>query len=154
MQVHILVGASGSGKSTWAKGFEGDKIVVSADDYFMRRDGSYAFDPSKIGAAHQECLRNFTRRLGVLSLDTLIVDNTNTTVLEAAPYIALGLAHCADVMVHVFPVDYSVGAARNVHGVPANVVQRMGETIAEEWPTRLPYHWQPENEPRMLLATY
>lgn len=81
MKVIILCGVSGSGKSTIAKEI-GSGYVVSADDFFMA-SGEYKFDPTMLPAAHGQCLRDFVGCLQY-GCDTIVVDNTNTTMMEVA----------------------------------------------------------------------
>jgi predicted kinase len=152
MTVHIMVGASGSGKSTLARKiaqtrFDFDWPIFSADDAMMV-DGVYRFEPGKLGFAHRQCLRGFS---GALQNSTVIVDNTNCTVMEAAPYIALALAFGHAVVIHILRVDPAVAHARGTHGVPRHVVNNMAATIEREWPSALPWHWKPENEPNIRL---
>lgn len=130
MKVTILCGASGSGKSTWVKNLGDDGVlVVSADHYFMR-NGEYHFDFRKLPEAHNQCLRGFSERLVAHCLaggdSHLVVDNTNTTVAEIAPYYALASAYGAEVEIRVFSGEYE-----NVHGVPEKSVKAMRERVAK-----------------------
>jgi hypothetical protein len=125
-----------------------DWPIFSADDAMMV-DGVYRFRPENLGLAHRQCLRGFA---GALQNSILFVDNTNSTVMEAAPYIALALAHEHEVVIHVFRVDPAVAHARNTHGVPLHAVQRMAESIDREWPASLPWHWRPGNEPAISIV--
>lgn len=95
MKVIILRGPSGSGKSTYAARIEAESLdltclVVSADKYFIQPDGTYKFDPTQLGNAHGVCLKWFL--LGLQQdTDTVIVDNTNCSLVEIAPYLSLSL---------------------------------------------------------------
>lgn len=143
MKVYILRGIPGAGKTTFTKGLETVKPfgVCSADAYFMR-GGEYKFDPSKLGEAHGACLRRFTDLLMTPHCGSdVVVDNTNTSNLECAPYVALAQALGAEVEFVVFGVDPATCAARNVHGVPEHAVQRMHDTLVREV-ENLPYHWR------------
>jgi len=131
MKVVILRGISGSGKSTLAaKLFKvladsaprGWCSIVSADNYFTKLNGDYVFDASKLGEAHKACLRGFHNRLGMVDQDLLIVDNTNTTALEIAPYAQLALAFGHEVNVITVECDIETAVARNVHSVPRVVI--------------------------------
>lgn len=93
--VVIIVGVSGSGKSTYvermlhvAQWADADRncSVVSADDFFMM-EGEYIFDPLKLPEAHSNCLRQFLIRLR-MGDDLVIVDNTNLRPWERQNYIA------------------------------------------------------------------
>lgn len=153
MKVTIMVGASGSGKSTYAKPIGG--AVISADDHFVGADGVYRFDPARIGQAHSECLRDFVEHARARS-STIVVDNTNSTVMEAAPYLALAMAYGYDVRVVVMDTSALPGrletlAGRTVHGTPVAAITHMEINIAAEWPHALPWHWRPENEARITI---
>lgn len=61
---------------------------------------SYRFDPAKLPEAHAQCLKKFIRTAqgntgGALG-DVIIVDNTNSTVAEIAPYYAIAEAYGYD----------------------------------------------------------
>lgn len=157
----VLRGVSGAGKSTLAQfiynALEGVPHIVSADTYFMQ-EGVYRFDPAKLSDAHAACLREFTREVQsypswnvrdlVTAVDpsgpshqVVIVDNTNTTVAEAAPYMALAAAYGWTPMLVDIEADPRKAAARNVHGVSAETVdaQFMRLTHAA---AALPPYWR------------
>ncbi len=124
MKIYIMSGIPGAGKSTYvAKNFP-DAFVCSADNYHMR-NGEYKFDPNNIGKAHAACLRRFVgmvdgtfgRARLTAFMEDIVVDNTNTTVAEIAPYYALAEAYEHDV--EILSINVSLNdSARNVHGVP------------------------------------
>jgi predicted kinase len=131
VKVVILRGISGSGKSTLAKKLAQDfctenrggwATIVSADRYFLDDKGVYCFDASKLSKAHGECLRNFAKSVYDRSDDMIIVDNTNTTALEIAPYAQLALAFGHEVSVITVECDIETAVARNVHSVPRVVI--------------------------------
>jgi predicted kinase len=136
--VIIMCGISGSGKSTRAAKFYPKAMVVSADHFFMV-DGEYRFDPSKLPQAHGACLRNFVMCLQG-DADMVVVDNTNTTVAEVAPYAALALAYGYDLKVEILKVDVETAAARNLHGVPKAGIVKMAERL-EALKDSLPPWW-------------
>ena len=89
-QVIIMQGISGSGKSTKAHEIAEKHSaigcrVVSADDLFTI-NGTYNFDPTLLGEAHKQCMRSFLAALQNPEVGLVIVDNTNTTLVEMAPY--------------------------------------------------------------------
>lgn len=150
MKVVILRGIPGSGKSTLAKKLVADALkadscfakICSADNFFVDADGVYRFDARKLGEAHGACLRKFTNHLEWCCLDDkkdlIVVDNTNTTAMEMAPYAALALAFGAELEVITVNCDPSIAAARNTHGVPADKVRAMfdrlnGATLPKQW---------------------
>jgi predicted kinase len=144
MKCIILCGVPGSGKSTHAKGLKG--ALVSADSYFEQPDGSYAFDPSKLPEAHALCLRRFVEhiRLGTFKFHNgdVVVDNTNTTVAEVAPYAALALAYGYDLVIRTIWCEPGTAWARNVHGVPLAAIKAMDARMRER---QLPPWWPTEN---------
>lgn len=145
MRVIILSGVPGSGKSTLAKSIvvNAPAVICSADNYFMV-DGEYRFDPTKLGEAHAACLHRFTRSLITArdqtwaKDDNIIVDNTNTTALEMAPYVALAAAFGAECEIVTAVCDPEVAHARNTHGVPLAGVKRMAQAIRDR---KLPPFW-------------
>lgn len=138
MKATILRGIPGSGKSTYVKAIGPSASVVSADHYF-EKSGTYQFNPAKLPEAHGECLRKFVEALQAKA-SHVVVDNTNTSVAEVAPYAALALAYGAELEIVTFQVDPVVAAARNVHGVPATGVEAMAKRLNDET-SRLPPWW-------------
>lgn len=136
-EVKILCGISGSGKSTLCKQWNGN--VCSADHYFMV-DGKYCFNPEKLGGAHAACLRHFVKCLNN-SCPLVIVDNTNTTVAEVAPYAALALAYGYDLEIVILECNPDVASARNVHGVSKKVVLKQMNRL-ESLQKQLPSWWK------------
>jgi tRNA uridine 5-carbamoylmethylation protein Kti12 len=137
MRVIIMQGASGSGKSTHVQElmiqiFRDTGItarVCSADHFFM--DGSeYKFDPTKLGEAHASCMRKFTQELVAEdNSKVLIVDNTNTSKVEMAPYVAVAAAYGATVEIVRCVAPADVCASRNAHGVPAKACKAMVDRL-------------------------
>jgi predicted kinase len=128
MKVRILRGTSGAGKSTYTKTFYPNAVVCSADDYFMV-DGKYQFDSKKLSEAHGACLRKFVEIVVDLALNrpfdtTVVVDNTNCSIAEIAPYAALALAYGADLEIITLLTPTDVAVKRNVHGVTLEGVMR------------------------------
>jgi energy-coupling factor transporter ATP-binding protein EcfA2 len=149
MKVTILCGISGSGKSTLAKSLGG--VVCSADDYFTLY-GKYDFNPSKLPEAHAWCLRKFVSAVQ-LGLSDVVVDNTNTTVAEVAPYAALALAYGHELLIKIILCNVDVAAARNVHGVPRAGIFKMAERI-QGLAVSLPPWWPCEEVAGTPLAHY
>lgn len=144
MKVVILCGASGSGKSTWASTNHPDAIVVSSDHYFIGGDGVYRFDPSKLGAAFGACHRAFTEYVQTKTAPVVVVDNTNTTLVEIAPFVAVARAYGIEPEIrvwHTWPVagtpEYEKTMRRNTHGVPVGTVTAMRASLINainNWP--------------------
>lgn len=131
----ILRGVSGAGKTTWGKSQAArvrDSLVVSADDYFLQpeRDGTlrYKFDFARLTDAHDACLRLFAGAVAN-GEPLVIVDNTNTTIAELAPYVSLALAHGYDTELRTFTTPVEVAAARNVHGVSMSACEQQANRM-------------------------
>ena len=99
-EIIILRGLPCSGKTSWVrKQYEDRKKItdVSADKFFYRSpDGTYQFDPTKLSQAHAMCLSDYIDRLnrGLGEDDIVVVDNTNLSAYEIAPYYQLVGALC------------------------------------------------------------
>ncbi len=167
MNVIIMRGLPGSGKSTWIKQVfrnfqhgtvspqayylkEEETKIFSADSYHMVGD-EYRYDPARAGEAHASCLREYLSALMLLtnqtaadslnngSAQTLIVDNTNTTVWQIAPYYAAALAFNVDVRILRVDCSFEKACKRNIHKVPASTIWQMHQNIMTE---RLPSIWK------------
>lgn len=146
MRVIIMSGISGAGKDTYIKGVHPTAQVVSADHFFMV-GGEYRFDPTKLGYAHASCMRDFITKcqktndaqvmLGRHS-GHIIVNNTNTTTEEIAPYYSVAKAFGAEVTLLTLHCDPEIAAKRNVHGVPLQAIRAMAQRIADR---RIPPFW-------------
>jgi len=152
-KIVIMSGVPGSGKSTYIKSLEGRLVVCSADHYFMDEKGNYNFDFTKLRLAHGECLRKFMAYRVNRCLtsprppfgacwcwDYLVVDNTNTTALEIAPYYAVASAYEEEVDIELVTVlcDPVKAHTRNTHGVPLQGVLAMDQRIRSR---ELPPFW-------------
>jgi predicted kinase len=146
-EVIITSGIPGAGKSTWIRCNTDPYMteVFSADGFFIDRMGVYRFDPSRLAQAHARCLRDFTERLIQLSSAdteicpvTLVVDNTNITPWEIAPYYSLASAWEVPVRIIRILADPLRAHRRNVHGVLPEKVLEMAERLAS---CSLPSFW-------------
>jgi hypothetical protein len=133
MKVHIYCGIPGAGKTTLIKLRHPTvprDYIFSADHEFEKPDGSYVYVREKQGEAHHICLRRFIRTAkGEFAHHTadldLVVDNSNTTIAEIAPYVAIGQAYGHEVKITTVDCDPVLAASRNVHGVSAEIVEKM-----------------------------
>lgn len=140
MIVTLMIGVSGSGKSTYIREKLPGNTVISADNYFTGPDGVYRFDPRKLGEAHADALRKYLAALH-RGLD-IVVDNTNTNtnLVNLAPYVALAEMVGATVKFIHLDVDPASAAQRNLHMVPADTVAKMALQIASAF-AQWPPHW-------------
>ena len=127
--LYILRGCPGSGKSTLARELRGEEgQVFSTDEYFVRSDGEYVFDPKKVAVYHK---RNHEKAREAISegVSPVVIDNTNTTAWEMRPYVETGFRHGYRVQ-FVEPdtpwrYDPEQLTRRNSHGVPLESIKRM-----------------------------
>jgi predicted kinase len=135
MNVYILRGISGSGKTTFAKKINGKSYIVSADDYFMTSNGVYKFDAMKLQSAHDNCFRNFVHVISDCqqsNFDNVIVDNTNLSIAEIAPYYACAQAFGHEVKIITLKCEPSVAFKRNLHHVPLNTIFKQLDKMMNE----------------------
>lgn len=157
MQVKIISGVSGAGKSSWikAQAWYDNASVHSADDFFMQ-DGVYRFDASKLGEAHGSCLRSFIHgcRAGwryqeagmmdrVPELPIEVVDNTNLSSEEIAPYYSVAQAYGYEVTLVTLRVPSELAVSRNQHGVDLHTIKNMEKRLSER---RIPFFWKLKQE--------
>lgn len=140
-------GLPGSGKSTRAlKLFEAAKdknesvMIVSADDYFTKPDGSYEFKANRLGEAHAKCLRDFIDAL-YAGFELVIVDNTNIRLEEFETYLQVATLAGAKIEIDgCKPKDTAeleMWHKRCVHGVPLESMKRR----AGQWQD-IPLGWR------------
>lgn len=141
----IMMGPYGGGKSTWLGRRGLPQAYCSADLCFLDEAGNYRFDPTKLSEAHGRCLREFTEHVLCLEPE-VVVDNTNTSIAEIAPYLALATAFGYEVRVVMcglrrdgasWYANVDVLVERNQHGVPREVIERQVSNLVKttrEWP--------------------
>lgn len=81
----IVRGVPGSGKSTYAKTLV--NYAIEADQYFVRIDGVYDFNPKLLKNAHDWCYNEVVDVLRNDPKETVSVANTFTRVWEMQRYI-------------------------------------------------------------------
>jgi predicted kinase len=125
MLMVLLRGISGSGKSTYASllGNAG-AVICSADDYMVSVEtGQYRFDSARLNECHSRCLLKFLDAL-MAGEEVVVVDNTNVTVEECAPYI-LAAEQCGyNIKVIEFFCNPRDALKRNTHSVPEHSLMR------------------------------
>jgi predicted kinase len=137
MRATILQAIPGAGKSTFAKKFRG-AVIVSADDYFTT-NGVFTFDGRKLNEAHAYSLRKFVVYLEQKK-ELVIVDNTNISLAEYAPYAALARAYDYEVGIVTILEDPVKAFKRNIHGVGLKRILIM-DTELRAGLTRVPSYW-------------
>lgn len=134
-------GISGAGKSSWIAKNHPNAWICSADHYQVDVDGKYEFIRARAPESHGKCLKKFTWAVADPhpDIEVVVVDNTNTTVEEIAPYYKLAEAFGHEVAIVELVADPEVCAARNLHGTPAVTVGMMYQRLVSE---RLPKWWK------------
>lgn len=148
MKVYIMRGPPGAGKSKWIEenrpgspGRSGDSWVVCSADHFHMVGGEYRYDPKNAGEAHDACLRKFADIVvnNHVDHDVLVVDNTNTTAIELAPYVRLCEAFGVEYEIVFIRCTPGLAFSRNVHAVPEATIWNMFQNLLSE---RLPARWK------------
>ena len=89
----IMRGWQGSGKSTLVKQFVTsfrNITIYSTDEYWIRENGEYLWDSSRLGEAHQWNENRAKQWFEEHSdEDVLIIDNTNITLESLMPYVEM-----------------------------------------------------------------
>lgn len=121
MQLVLIRGLPGSGKSTMAKalaraGFE----HFEADTYHMNNEGDYCFDRANAKAAHEWCQQETRKALE--RGKQVVVSNTFIQLWEMVPY--FDMAKVLGIEPNVLEAK---GNWQNVHAVPAEVMANMRE---------------------------
>lgn len=131
--VVILRGWPGSGKSYSVKEMIKDLEpqtfkIISADHFFLNKEGVYNFDPNRLGAAHASCEKIFLESL-LLEIPLLIIDNTNIVYSDCKYYIKWGAIAGYAIKLKESSAPWRNDPLecfqRNVHGVPLETIERM-----------------------------
>lgn len=113
-EIVLIRGLPGSGKSTLAKNLATQGYLHFEADMFFEVNGHYRYDASRIRDAHSWC-QQMTRQAPAKGLK-VVVSNTFTQLREMEPYRSMTQ--------NVLVVEAN-GKWENVHGVPAEMLERM-----------------------------
>jgi predicted kinase len=122
----LLRGLPGSGKSTLAKVIlqirETDEPeILSADDFFVDKEGTYNFDANRLKEAHNYCQFRCSERMRQRKAK-IVVANTFTQEWEMQAY--YDMAERYNYRVHTVVVENRHGG-ENIHGVPEDKLLQM-----------------------------
>ncbi len=122
MELILIRGLPGSGKTTMAREIEGDDLYclhLEADMYFEMKDGVYHFNPALIKNAHAWCQRQIKSAMAH-GMPRCIVSNTFVKKWEMQPYLDM-----ADEFNYNVKILEAKGDYQSVHDVPHDVIERM-----------------------------
>jgi predicted kinase len=137
-KVTVLRGVPGAGKSTYLRTLP-QAQVVSRDQFFIDGDGVFRFQASRAAEAKARCLRAYAAAL-VEGHQHVVVDDTNLTLLELAPYCALALASGYDLEVLTLQIEPEIAMARCGRDLSADCMRRMVERL-DQASAELPPYW-------------
>lgn len=121
--LYLIRGVPGSGKSTLARDLVQAGLVkhmVEADQWFIQNDGSYQWNPSQLGEAH-EWARDRARNW-LTAGDSVAVSNTTVSQREVDVWSEMARETGAQLVSLV--VENRHGNS-NIHGVPAEKLDSM-----------------------------
>ena len=127
MKLIIIRGPSGSGKSTIARHLGGQRGINWFEaDMFFEQNGTYQFNPSKLGQAHVWCQTNVIEALYNPTTPLVIVSNTSTTLSEANTYLDIAKRVGAECEIIRTPGPWNIDDlfVRNEHNVPRAVLEK------------------------------
>lgn len=138
----ILSGLPGSGKSHYAKAKADERFIVCSADQFFEIEGEYKFDKTKLGQAHKFCFLKFIHAIEDEYEENfnVIVDNTNTSILEIAPYYRVADAFGYETTVVCINTPFEVAYARQTHNVPRGTMEKMQESL-QRLKAEMPWYW-------------
>lgn len=144
--IYIMMGIPGGGKSTWIRNnVPSDAVICSADHFFEDSQGNYNWQPNLLFPAHKTCFRKYVRALDDDNVTNIVVDNTNTKRAVMRDYVVEANTRGIPVNIVAVLADPAVAAKRNVHGVPAEAVQKMNDELRNTLSIGFPNTWDIKN---------
>lgn len=125
-KVVILSGIPGCGKTHYAQSIVrpwGMLGRVVSTDYFWGEE--YEFDPNRIEEAHIWCFKKFLMEIEEMMTSLVVVDNTNLSAMEIAPYYLAAQAFSYEPVVQRILCPPHIAWERQSHGVPQARFQAM-----------------------------
>jgi predicted kinase len=123
----ILRAIPGAGKTFLVKPLEAAGTVVASADRYPNlygvdpESGAVTYDVTLADPAHASSYRTAIEALQ--NGQDCVVDNTNLSMEEVVPYVAIAQAFRADCEIVTLNVDPEVAFNRNTHGVPFAVIR-------------------------------
>lgn len=120
--------------------------TFSADKHFIDENGDYRFNPKQLGEAHRLCMLGYLTAVRESNIETpelIIVDNTNCSIAEVAPYLQTGLAYGHQVKVVTLLREPRECAKDNEHEVPTRSIVNQANALDDSirnWPP-----WWPQD---------
>ena len=105
--------------------------------------GEYEFDASKLSACHGTCLKDYCQHVDEYHNDdssVIIVDNTNISAVEIAPYYAVASAYGCEVEIVTLSIDQDIAFTRQKHGVSLGHHKRMASNLVYQQ-KQFPAYW-------------
>jgi tRNA uridine 5-carbamoylmethylation protein Kti12 len=129
--VYLMRGIPGQGKSTIAQTLlagvrpEETGVIVSADHFFVKPDGTYDFNPKLLHMAHGLCQSKYLSALQS-GTNVIVVDNTNVRRRDFWFYQTNAEENEYSFFeIHVGNFDVETSVTRNQHAVPREAIEKM-----------------------------